>query len=333
MAGSPPDIEGLDIAALKVLVLELLEGQAAWRAENAELRAENRRLKGLNGPPDIKPSGMDGQARSRAKAKAGRSANKARRGPKKGRVCIDERRVVKAEAPQGSRFKGFEDYLIQDLVCRRHTVLLRRERWLTADGTHLVAPLPAATRGHFGPELRRFIRAQYHGAQTTVARLVELLRDLGVEISKRQVMRLLNDRQEGFSAEAQAVLRAGLEAAPWVSVDDTGARHGTRNGVTTQIGNDAFTWFATTFSKSRLNFLELLRAAHGDYVVNQAALSYMQGRALCGPVIALLEGATRCRFIPTARKSTSAPVSPGESSPAGLAPRPQIRPATPSSAS
>ncbi len=296
MAGSPPDIDALDIAALKVLVLELLEDQAALRAENAELRAENRRLKGLNGPPDIKPSGMDRKARSRAKAKAGRSANKARRGPKKDRVCIDERRVVKAEAPQGSRFKGFEDYLIQDLVCRRHTVLLRRERWLTPDGTHLVAPLPAGTRGHFGPELRRFILAQYHGAQTTVARLVELLRDLGVDISKRQVMRLLNDRQEGFSAEAQAVLRTGLEAAPWVSVDDTGARHGTRNGVTTQIGNDAFTWFATTFSKSRLNFLELLRAAHGDYVVNQAALSYMQGRALCGPVIALLEGATNRRF-------------------------------------
>ena len=37
----------------------------------------------------------------------------------------------------------------------------------------------------------------------------------------------------------------------------------------TQIGNDHFTWFATTGSKSRLNFLELLRAGHGDYVINE----------------------------------------------------------------
>ena len=80
----------------------------------------------------------------------------------------------------------------------------------------------------------------------------------------------------------------GLEGAPWISVDDTGARHGDRNGVTTQIGNDAFAWFGTTFSKSRLNFLELLQAGHGDYVLNAAAFAYMHKRDLAGPVIARL---------------------------------------------
>ena len=91
-----------------------------------------------------------------------------------------------------------------------------------------------------------------------------------------------------IASESQAVLRAGLEGAPWISVDDTGARHGDRNGVTTQIGNDAFAWFGTTFSKSRLNFLELLRAGHGDYVLNAAAFAYMHKRNLAGPVIARL---------------------------------------------
>ena len=286
MTESPPDIDELDITSLKALVLELLEDQAALRAENAVLREEIRRLKGLSGPPDIKPSGMDGEARSRGKA--GRAANKARRRAKKGRVAIDERRVVAAEAPAGSRFKGYEDYLVQDLVCRPYNVLLRRERWLTPEGAYVVAPLPAGTRGHFGAELRRFVLAQYHGAQTSVERLTRLLRDLGVDISKRQIMRLLNQGQEDFVAESQAVLRAGLEGAPWISVDDTGARHGDRNGVTTQIGNDAFAWFGTTFSKSRLNFLELLQAGHGDYVLNAAAFAYMHKRNLAGPVIARL---------------------------------------------
>ena len=44
-----------------------------------------------------------------------------------------------------------------------------------------------------------------------------------------------------------------------------------RTGFCTQIGNDWFTWFGTRRSKSRLNFLDLLRAGHTDYVLNDAA--------------------------------------------------------------
>jgi len=89
-------------------------------------------------------------------------------------------------------------------------------------------------------------------------------------------------------AEARDVLRAGLATAAWITVDDTGARHKGKNGFCTQIGNDHFAWFGTTGSKSRLNFLELLRAGYSDYVINDEALGYMRGRALSGPVIAQL---------------------------------------------
>ncbi|MGH8268775.1 MAG: IS66 family transposase, partial [Steroidobacteraceae bacterium] len=66
------------------------------------------------------------------------------------------------------------------------------------------------------------------------------------------------------------------------------ARHKGANGVCTQIGNDNFAWFGTTRSKSRLNFLDLLRAGHTDYTVDDAALSYMRERGLSGSVIARL---------------------------------------------
>jgi hypothetical protein len=97
---------------------------------------------------------------------------------------------------------------------------------------------------------------------------------------KRQVVRLLIDGQDGFLDEARDVLRAGLSSAAWITVDDTGARHKAANGFCTQVGNDQFTWFGTTGSKSRLNFLTVLRAGHGDFVINAEALAYMRERAL-----------------------------------------------------
>ena len=285
MTESLPDVGALGPEDLKRLVLQLLEEVAALRAENAALREEIARLKGLTGRPKIKPSGMD---RATDPKPGGRKRKRRGRGGKLSRLTIDEERIVKAEVPDGSRFKGYEDYVVQDLILRPHVVRYRRQRWLTPDGRMVVAPLPAGIAGHFGPELRRFVLAQYHRGQVTVPRLVGLLRDIGVDISERQVVRLLNGRQEGFMAEARDVLRAGLETARWITVDDTGARHKAANGVCTQVGDHRFAWFGTTFSKSRLNFLSLLRAGHGDYVVNAAALDYMRKRSLSGAVIALL---------------------------------------------
>ena len=159
-----------------------------------------------------------------------------------------------------------------------------------------MAPLPAGIRGHFGPELRRYVLMQYHQGQVTVERLVAQLQAIGISICKRQVMRLLIAGQDDFLAETREVLRVGLQTAPWVTVDDTGARHRGANGVCTQIGDDRFTWFGTTGSKSRLNFLELLRAGHTDYVVNPAALEYMREHALAGPVIQRLQAHPQRQF-------------------------------------
>ena len=44
----------------------------------------------------------------------------------------------------------------------------------------------------------------------------------------------------------------------------------------------------TRASKSRLNFLDLLRAGHSDYVLNEAAYGYMRKHALSAPLIASL---------------------------------------------
>jgi hypothetical protein len=281
---TPTDPDDLSPTELKELVAELRAEIAELKRLVADQRDEIARLKGLKGRPSIKPSGMDpGTSPKPRDKRAGRRG----RGKTTPRVSVEDQ-VVPAEVPSGSRFKGYEDFVVQDLVLRARTIRYRRERWITPDGRTVIAPLPGGVSSHFGPELRRFVLAQYHQGQVTVPRLVEQLNGIGVSISKRQVMRLLLSGQEDFRAEARDVLRAGLQTASWITVDDTGARHKANNGFCTQIGNDSFAWFGTTKSKSRLNFLDLLRAGYTDYVVNEAALSYMRERALAGSIIARL---------------------------------------------
>ena len=89
---------------LKGLVLQLLEDVVALKAENAALREEIARLKGLKGPPKLKPSGMEKATEpARAERKAGR------RGGKIDRLVIDEERVLKAAVPPRLAVQGIRD--------------------------------------------------------------------------------------------------------------------------------------------------------------------------------------------------------------------------------
>ena len=120
----------------------------------------------------------------------------------------------------------------------------------------------------------------------TCERILTLLNGVGVVISKRQVVRLLTVKLETFRAEDAEVLKAGLSSASFVTVDDTGARHQGKNGVTTQIGSDRFTTFRTGPSKSRLAFLRTLLGGAASYVVNEAALVAMRA---CNLSLALID--------------------------------------------
>src|SRR5271166_3304886 len=272
--------------------------EAGQRAEIQTLKDEIARLKGLPPRPPQKPSGME-KATDRPEGGAKgdeEEAAKRRRGLGASKLSIARTETLAVEAPAGSRFKGYEEITVQDLALKVEATLYRRERWQTPDGKTLTAPLPAGIVGGWGPHLHRLVLALHFQGQMTYDRVVALLTGLGLAISKRQVVRLVTAKLETFRAEDEAVLRAGLAGSPFVTVDDTGARHAGKSCFTTHVGSDRFTAFRTGQGKSRLAFLSRLLGGAARYVINAAAIAYMRGANLPQDVIDKLAGHASLTF-------------------------------------
>ena len=148
-------------------------------------------------------------------------------------------------------------------------ICYRRQRWQTPKGDYIVGQLPDEVSGsHYGASLTAFILYQYYGCHVTQPLIVEQLNELGVQISSGQVNNIIIKNKERFHKEKDQILGTGLKISAYINVDDTGARHNGTNGYCTHIGNELFAWFKSTQSKSRINFLSLLRGQHCDYVIN-----------------------------------------------------------------
>ena len=291
---TPADLIGVvrdligEVGRLRVENEKLGGALTKLKVEHQAIKDELARLKNLPPRPPQKPSGMD-QATDRGGSAGGDKSpegekSSRRRGSQLDKLTIGATVVVRAKAPAGSRHKGYEDIVVQDLSLSPQVTRYRRERWETPEGERIIAELDPGIVGGYGPNLHRLVLALHFSGQVTCERIVALLNGMGVMISKRQVVRLLTVKLETFRAEDAAVLKAGLGGA-YVTVDDTGARHAGKSGYTTQIGSDRFTVFRTGPSKSRQAFLSRLCGGVALHVINDAALGYMKDRQLPKAII------------------------------------------------
>lgn len=264
------------------LVVALLDIIRQLQERIVMLEDEIAQLKGLKPRPQLSPSRLEqpqpgGQVAGDQACKRPGSQKR----PKNAQLTMHRDVILRVQVPPGSTFKGYEDFVVQDLVIRAENTRYRRERWLTPDGCTVVAELPADVRDcHFGPNLICFMIHQYHHQHVTQPLLWEQLRQYGIDISSGQVSRILTENKDSFHQEKAELLPTALAVSSYVGVDDTGARHQGRNGYCTNIGNDLFAYFESTDSKSRQNFLEILRQPHTDYVINEMALAYWERQKL-----------------------------------------------------
>jgi transposase IS66 family protein len=283
------------VEALLGIIRPLLDRVQQLEQTNQQLRDEIARLKGQKPRPDIKPSQLETPRPTQSGSQGGKRPGSAKR-PKTAELHIDRELPLHVDnLPPGAAFRGYEPYVVQELITKAETTKYQRARYELPEGGSVLAPFPAGVLpiegGHFGANLIAYILSQYHQCQVTEPLLLEQLWEFGIDISAGQVHRILTENKEGFHQEKAELLAAGLAESSYIGTDDTGARHRGKNGYCTAIGNDLFAYFESTDSKSRLNFLQVLQGNQRDYAINEVALAYWERQKLpAAPLERLTQG-------------------------------------------
>ena len=213
---------------------------------------------------NLKRLGKPGQPRGKPRQK------------KKTVLKIHEKRVIEPEKiPEGAKFKGYNRYTIQELTIKAHNIQYKMARWQLPSGEYITGKLPKSIHGHYGPELITHILHQYNSCRVTEHLLLDQLRSYGILISAGQLNNILIENKDSYTEEVAELLPLATKAEEQIQTDDTGGRHKGQNQYTTVIGNRWFSLFATTDSKSRINFLKLLQSGKEDYLINEDTLDYL----------------------------------------------------------
>lgn len=254
-----------------LLLQEQSEQIAALKISLQELRDEVARVKKLPKRPKFRPPGGEPRARSGLPAGVvGSSVNQLT----PARVH-EEIKVAAVGVPEGSRFKGYQDYGVQELSIVVKDIIYRLEVWQAPDGRVIRAALPEHLIGtHFGSELRGLVHNLY-AACMTEPEIFSLLTGFGVAISTGQIHNILMSEVEKYCDVSRGILEAGLETAPHIWTDDTGAKHKHKHGYCTHVGGQYFAFFKTSVSKSRANFLEILLQGKEGYCINEAFIHHI----------------------------------------------------------
>jgi len=258
------DPKPLKIAGIEVplqdqtpLVLALVAIIARQDREIQELKDQIRRLKGTTTKPKIEPSKLPGLGKAKRKPGEKRPGSDKRSKDLKARVT----QTVPLELddlPEGTVIEGYRDYHVQDLSIEAKVICYRRTVYRLPDGTLRVGKRPNEVDSHFGAGLRQYILQQVYQNHVTQNRLLQDLRERGIDISAGQISNILLKGHDALHAEKDALLPTARQSSNCLHCDDTSARHRGKAAFCTHIGNDLFASFTTTPSKSRLNFLRLL---------------------------------------------------------------------------
>jgi hypothetical protein len=266
--------------ALRAIVLLLMNEVERVSAENAalkeevhRLRDENRRLKGEQGTPTIRPVTQRPAVSSEQERHVPRAHHK---GPKQARVVIDRteiRQVDRSLLPPDAQFKGYEDVVVQDVSWATDNVLFKKEKFYSpSERKTYLAALPAGYSGQFGPGVSAEILALYHASGMSEPKIKDFLSTIGISISAGAISNILIKGQDLFHQERQAILQAGLDSTTYQHLDSTATRVNGQNYHCHVLCNPFDTVYCTLPAKDRIHLIcALLGGQPPSFVANAVA--------------------------------------------------------------
>ena len=280
-------------------VKELLRIHFEMKEMMQTIRDEIAELKNQKPKPKIRKCTSPLEKPSkRKKGKKEKRAGSKKKHKTKDLVIDNVIAILPVNIPKGSTFEYKRNFSVQDITIKRNNTRYVIEYWKTPNGEIIKGEIPVSLGGgHFGATLLSYIHYLNHQCHVTQPLIHELLCEFEIDISKGQINNILIQNNDLFHKEKNEILQAGLQVSNYIHVDDTGARHNGKNGYCTHIGNELFAWFQSTNSKSRINFLELLRAGRFDYVINQNAIDYMKDCGLKNAIVHKLKKSSTKEFV------------------------------------
>jgi hypothetical protein len=293
---SPEVRESPSMKGLVILIQTLLEQLQATQEQLTKaqekikiLEDELAKLRKTPKRPKFRPNGM--QPRDRGRGSSGSNSDKTSSSDNSSiaKKEISEVVVKPLNIPDGSRFKGYQTFAIQDISVIAKEIVYKLEVWQSLNGDILRGKLPEELKGqHFGSTLRAFTTNLYAQGMTQPA-IHEFLRSIGIDLSSGQVNHILLNEAEGYSSASEEILTAGLQEASHVGVDDTGEKHKHKSSYCTYIGGQHFAYYKTTCSKSRENFLRILLQGKEGYHINEAMIWHLFQSGVEDDVLNLFE--------------------------------------------
>jgi hypothetical protein len=262
------------------LVEELAQENQALREKTQQLQDEINRLKGEQGKPKFKPKPKTKTETDHSSEAERRRRKTRRRRSKKANITIDRTEVLKveqAQLPADAEFKGYDEVVVQDIIVRTDNVKFCKEMFYSAvEHKSYRAKLPPGYSGEFGPNLKAWVLALYYGGTMSEAKILDLLHDIGIDISAGQVSNMLIKNQEAFHEEKDAIYKAGLASSSYQHIDDTSTKVKGKQYYCHIVCNPLYTAYHTTPHKDRLSVIDILWNGQTQYLLNAEAMAYLE---------------------------------------------------------